>query len=72
MTNDRSYLKFTPTCRTCGKKMTLDDVDYNFKGNQDEYWVCEDCRSSVFAKIRYGKAVSVSYSDPEIDPHEKK
>ena len=60
-----TYLKEKPKCKYCGKEMFLDDVDYNFKGNQDEYWMCEseDCdfvreneyQYSLVAKIRFCK-----------------
>lgn len=44
--------------------MTLDDVDFNFKGNQDNYWIC-DCGGSAFEKIRYGKRISIKYEKGE-------
>lgn len=53
-------------CKYCGKEMRLDDVDYNFKGNQDNYWICDNCHASAFEKIRYGKSVSVKF-DKEDD-----
>ena len=36
--------------------MYLDDVDYNFKGNKDNYWCCEKCQTSCIEQIRYGKS----------------
>lgn len=42
-------------CRYCQQEMTLDDCDYNFKGNYDNYWVCERCGVSYFESIRFGK-----------------
>ena len=44
------------TCRECNNDMYLDDVDYNFKGNKDNYWCCEKCQTSCIEKIRYGKS----------------
>lgn len=41
-------------CYYCGKEMELDDIDYNFKGNQDDYLIC-DCGVSCIVKVRYGK-----------------
>ena len=32
-------------CKYCNSEMRLDDVDYNFKGNKDNYWICEKCNS---------------------------
>lgn len=43
-------------CKYCGSEMKLDDVDYNFKGNQDNYWICDNCGTGCFEKIRYGKS----------------
>jgi len=43
-------------CKNCDAKMRLDDVDYNFKGNQDNYWICDNCGTGCFEKIRYGKS----------------
>lgn len=42
-------------CKICKKPMLLDDIDYNFKGNQDNYYFCETCHIGVIEKIRYGK-----------------
>ena len=53
----KTYLKEKdiPVCPKCNKKMVLDDVDVKFKGNQDEWWICESCYYSLIFKIRYGK-----------------
>ena len=48
-------------CKYCGKEMRLDDVDFNFKGNQDNYWLCDNCNASAIEKIRYGKSISVEF-----------
>ena len=39
----------------------MDDVDFNFKGNKDIYYVCDNCSASAFEKIRYGKSISVEF-----------
>lgn len=52
-------------CKFCNKKMRLDDVDYNFKGNQDNYYVCDNCESSAFEKIRYNKSIYVQFIERE-------
>lgn len=55
--NKYSKIKI-PHCPICGKEMYLDDIDYNFDGNQDNYFVCNyDCPTSAFQKVRYGKVV---------------
>lgn len=42
-------------CRYCKQEMTEDDCDFNFKGNYDNYWICEHCNSFCFEQIRFGK-----------------
>lgn len=42
-------------CKECGRPMRLDDVDRNFKGNEDKYWVCEHCMTSCIEQVRYGQ-----------------
>ena len=41
--------------------MSLDDVDYNFKGNKDNYWVCDNCNTRAVEKLRYGKSIKVDF-----------
>lgn len=41
-------------CRYCGNDMELDDCDYNFKGCEDDYFIC-DCGGSCRVKIRYNR-----------------
>ena len=55
-------------CKYCKKEMRLDDVDYNFSGNKDNYWICDHHKDAyVFAveKIRYGKSIKVDFSYEE-------
>lgn len=52
-------------CKFCEAEMRLDDVDFNFKGNKDNYWVCDNCQSYAFEKIRYGKSISVEFKESE-------
>lgn len=54
-------------CKYCGKEMELDDVDYNFKGNKDNYWICEHCNVSAIEKIRYNKSISVKFYNEKGD-----
>ena len=42
-------------CRECGADMYLDDKDYNFKGNYDNYWNCEKCQTSCTEQVRFAK-----------------
>ena len=46
-------------CKGCNKPMRLDDVEFDFKGNKDNYYLCDDCGISAVEKIRYGKTVNV-------------
>ena len=48
-------------CHFCGSEMILDDCDYNFKGNKDNYWYCENCEAFTFEKIRYGRSIYKEY-----------
>ena len=43
-------------CNECGSTMVLDDRDFNFKGNFDNYWNCSKCATSCIQEVRYGKA----------------
>lgn len=52
-------------CRFCGNDMRLDDVDFNFKGNKDNYWSCDYCNASAYEKIRYGKTVRIEQTKGE-------
>ena len=52
-------------CKTCGAKMHLDDVDYNFKGNQNNYWICSECKTTCFEKIRYHKSIYKEFHERE-------
>lgn len=49
-------------CKYCGKEMSLDDVDYHFKGNKDNYWVCDNCNARAYEMIRYGKSIKVDFN----------
>lgn len=42
-------------CRYCGYEMRLVDVDKNFKGNEDRYYICDTCNSGCIEEIRYNK-----------------
>lgn len=54
-------------CPVCKEKMILDDIDYNFKGNQDEYFICEtdNCMTSAFVKVRYGKVCKTEFTNSD-------
>ena len=43
-------------CKECGSNMILDDKDYNFKGNYDNYWCCEKCQTSCIEQIRFAQS----------------
>lgn len=52
-------------CISCQNDMILDDIDYNFKGNKDNYYVCEQCDIACFEKIRDNKSVFVHFYPAE-------
>lgn len=54
-------------CKFCGNEMVLNDIDYNFPGNKDNYWLCEKCHASAVEKIRYGRTINVKFEEPETD-----
>ena len=43
-------------CKECGAKMYLDAKDYNFKGNYDNYWNCEECQTSCVEQVRFSQS----------------
>ena len=48
-------------CKECGSKMRLDDKDYNFKGNYDNYWICDECGISCCESVRFGQVFRESW-----------
>lgn len=52
-------------CKYCDNEMKLDDVDFNYKGNKDNYYLCENCNASATEKIRCGKSISVKFQEGE-------
>lgn len=54
-------------CPVCKQKMYLDDVDYDFKGKFDAWWLCEKCNITAFQKVRFGKSYSITFEDEKGD-----
>ena len=54
-----SYLEEGLKCPLCGGQAELDDIEWQFKGCQDECWVCPQCHHGLFVKVRYGRVCSV-------------
>lgn len=52
-------------CKFCQYEMILDDKDVNFKGNQNNYWLCYNCGASCFERIRYGHSISKQFTKGE-------
>lgn len=65
MINKKAYGRKTTICPICGKVMELDDIDYNFKGNQDEVYCCYDCNTTAYVKVRYSKVTKTEYVDED-------
>ena len=42
-------------CSECKSEMILEDKDYNFKGNYDNYLICPNCLVSCVEEIRFGR-----------------
>ena len=54
--NEYSKLKI-PKCPVCGKEMYLEDIDYNYDGNQENYFGCNNDNVSCFQQVRHGKII---------------
>lgn len=57
-----------PKCRKCGETMEISDIDFNFPGNQNNYWSCpnEKCDSFFEENIRYWKVIKSTWYEGEI------
>lgn len=63
---NRSYLKNKyPTCKLCNHYLYLDDIDYDFIGKQDEYWLCSHCTASMTVYVRYNKVYGITFNQGE-------
>lgn len=65
--NAYEYVKSTAkhTCKYCGKEMIKDDIDFQFKGCYDIYWLC-DCGASCIEKVRYSKTCKVDWNKEQL------
>ena len=52
-------------CKFCKNKMRLDDVDFTFKGNKDNYYICDKCGATACEMIRYGKSIKIEWDKSE-------
>lgn len=52
-------------CKYCKSEMRLDDVDFNYKGNKDNYFICDNCNASALEKVRQGETVNVLFIPSE-------
>lgn len=50
-------------CPICGGDIEIEDIDYNFKGNQDEDAYCHHCHVALTTKVRYGTPIKTIVSD---------
>ena len=58
MSYHKSY--YGTQCKRCGTKVELDDIEYNFAGNQNEWLYCPKCNEWIIIKVRYGKICKVN------------
>lgn len=58
----KRYINNSLKCKFCENIMQIDDTDYSFDGNQNNYYLCEKCHSSAFEKIRYGKSINIEWT----------
>lgn len=42
-------------CRYCNTEMIIDDVDKQFKGCKDVYYICTKCTGFCIAQIRFSQ-----------------
>jgi DNA-directed RNA polymerase subunit RPC12/RpoP len=50
-------------CKYCGSEMRKDDRDFNFKGNYDDYMICDNCGASAVVKVRYGQITHIIWDE---------
>ena len=50
-------MNYRKTCPICGRKLEVEDIDYNFEGCQDEMLTCAKCELVFEFKVRYGKVL---------------
>lgn len=55
-------------CPYCGGLMYIDDVDYNFPGNFDNYWLCPECGATATELIRHGTRIAIKAVKGEEQP----
>lgn len=48
-------------CKFCENAMRLDDVEFYFKGNKNNYYICDKCGARAYEKIRYGKSIKIDW-----------
>lgn len=52
-------------CFKCGNEMRLDDVDSDFSGNRDNFYLCDNCFCSCYEQIRSNSQFKVQFFDIE-------
>lgn len=52
-------------CIKCGKEMVLDDKDFNFRGNYDNYWLCSPCKIGCEEQVRFGQSFREIWTEGE-------
>ena len=62
---ENKYTQIIPKCFNCDHEMILDDIDFKFEGNQDNYFICTKCNSEIIQNVRFGKINRNIYIDEE-------
>ena len=52
-------------CIKCGDEMVLDDKDFNFRGNYDNYWLCSHCGIGCEEHVRFGQSFREIWNEGE-------
>ena len=50
-------------CKYCGSEMRKDDRDFYYRGNYDDYMICDNCRTSAVVKVRYGQLSHIIWDE---------
>ena len=69
MKNHFYYDAYVKKCPICGEELEVEDIDYNFEGNQNELSTCNKCHKTFEFFIRYGHLWK--YTKMDLIYHEK-
>lgn len=65
------YNIYKKECPLCGEKLDCNGIAYYFKGNQDEYSICNHCHTSFVFYIRYGQVLEYYKTEKDTETEER-